>query len=112
MATQWVEYLRSPSFHLQKSSSTMNATAGQYSLEELLSNSWDRLEELLSNSWDRKIADDIADELGSSSGEQRRNVPEMRRFLVVKGCRELLLMAQAARQGKTSIEALRSVAHA
>jgi hypothetical protein len=79
----------------------MNATASEYSVDELLS-----------NSWDKKIADDIADELGTCSGEHRRTVPEMRRFLAVKGYRELLQRAQAARQGETSYEALRSVAHA
>jgi hypothetical protein len=70
------------------------------------------IDELLSNSWDKKIADDLADELIISSGEHRRTLPEMRRFLAVKGDRELLQMAQTARQGKTAYEALRSVAHA
>jgi len=79
----------------------MNATVPEYSVDELLS-----------NSWDKKIADDIADELRTFSGEHRRTLPEMRRFFAVKGYRELLSAAQAARQGRSSHEALRWVAHA
>ena len=70
------------------------------------------IDELLSNSWDRKIADDIANELAACSGEHRQTVAEMRRFLAVKGYGELLRVAQEARQGKTSYEALKSVAQA
>jgi hypothetical protein len=70
------------------------------------------VDELLSNSWDKKIANDIANELEACSGEHRQTVAEMRRFLAVKGYAELLRMAQEARQGKTSYEALKAVSQA
>ncbi len=70
------------------------------------------VDELLSSSWDRKLARDLADEIESCTGERRATVEEMRRFLALKGYRELLQRLAAAREGKHADEALRAVAHA
>jgi hypothetical protein len=70
----------------------------------------DTVEQLLSTSWDRKLAHDLAAELESLTGERRSTIEEMRRFLAVKAYRELLQRVTAAREGKTSFAALRSVA--
>ncbi|MGY4432211.1 hypothetical protein ACVWWO_004688 [Bradyrhizobium sp. F1.13.1] len=70
------------------------------------------VEEILSRSWDRKIAHDLLSELETYTGERLSTTVEMRRFLACKGYRDLLERLQLARDGRTSWNALRSVAHA
>ena len=70
------------------------------------------IDEILSSSWDRKLASDLAGEIEACTGERRATVDEMRRFLALKGYRELLTRLHAARDGKRGNEALRAVAHA
>ncbi|MET4482074.1 TetR-like C-terminal domain-containing protein [Bradyrhizobium sp. F1.13.3] len=70
------------------------------------------VEEILSRSWDRKIAHDLLSELEAYTGERLSATAEMRRFLACKGYRDLLERLQLARNGRTSWNALRSVAYA
>lgn len=70
------------------------------------------LDEILSSSWDKKLAQDLAEEIEACTGERRATVEEMRRFLALKGYRELLLRLGAAREGKRGNKALHAVAHA
>lgn len=70
------------------------------------------VDQILSISWDRKLAKDLAAEIEACTGERRDTVEEMRRFLALKGYRELLQRLRSAREGKTSEEALKAVAHA
>jgi hypothetical protein len=70
------------------------------------------VEQLFSTSWDRRLAVDLLAELEAYTGEKRTAIEEMRRFLAVKGYRELLQRVQAAREGNGSYAALRSVARA
>jgi hypothetical protein len=70
------------------------------------------IDEILSNSWDKKLVRDLAEEIEACTGERRATVEEMRRFLALKGYRELLQHLHAAREGKRGNEALRAVAHA
>lgn len=69
------------------------------------------VEEIVSNSWDRRLADELIAELEAYTGE-RRSVREMRKFLALKAYRGLLDRLHSARRGKTSHQALRSVAYA
>ncbi|MCS3928781.1 hypothetical protein M2175_003812 [Bradyrhizobium elkanii] len=55
---------------------------------------------------------DILSELERYSGEKRSCVEEMRRFLAVKGYRDLLSRLQTTCENKNSFEALRAAAHA
>jgi len=64
------------------------------------------------NPWEVKLANDIVSELERYSGEKRSTIEEMRRFLAVKGYRDLLSRLQAACENKRSFEALRAAAHA
>jgi len=70
------------------------------------------LDEILSRSWDRKLAQDLAEEIETGTGERRGGLAEMRRFLAVKGYRELLPRLEAARRGKHAETALIAVAQA
>ena len=70
------------------------------------------IDEILSNSWDKKLAKDLADEIGASVGDRIDTVREMRRFLAVKGYRELLQRVRDARAGKIGGAAVAAVAHA
>src|SRR4029453_13966299 len=70
------------------------------------------VDEILSSSWDRKLARDLAEEIEACTGERRTTVEEMRRFLALKGYRELLQRLRTARGGKRANEALHAVAHA
>lgn len=79
---------------------------------EISQSSTDSVDEILSNSWDRKLAADLASEIETCTGERRNSIQEMRRFLAVKGYRELLERLQGAREGKHSEEALVAVAQA
>ncbi|WP_426440962.1 TetR-like C-terminal domain-containing protein [Bradyrhizobium genosp. P] len=67
---------------------------------------------LSSSSWLKRLADDLAADVDAYTGETRFTVEEMRRFLAVKGYRELLQRMQAARDGKCGSDALRCVARA
>ena len=70
------------------------------------------VDDILSGSWDRKLAQDLAEEIEACTGEKRAIVEEMRRFLALKGYRELLQRLHVAREGKHGKEALHAVAHA
>jgi hypothetical protein len=70
------------------------------------------VDEILSNSWDKKLSSDLVEEIEACTGERRATVEEMRRFLALKGYRELLQRLHAVREGKRGNEALRAVAHA
>jgi hypothetical protein len=80
---------------------TMNADAPGYSVDDILA-----------TSWDRKLAKDLADEIGSCTSDKLGTVREMRRFLALKGYRELLRSLREAREGKDGDDALTAVAHA
>ncbi|MHC2623839.1 hypothetical protein ACVIW2_005871 [Bradyrhizobium huanghuaihaiense] len=67
---------------------------------------------IFSTPWERKLANDIVADLERYSGEKRSSVEEMRRFLAVKGYRDLLNRLEAACENKRSLEALRAAAHA
>lgn len=69
------------------------------------------LENIFSAPWEQKLASDILSELEHCSGERRFCVEEMRRFLAVKGYRDLLSRLQLACENKQSFEALRAAAH-
>jgi hypothetical protein len=66
---------------------------------------------MFSTPWERKLANDIVSELERYSGESRSTIEEMRRFLAVKGYRDLLSRLQAACENKRSFAALRAAAH-
>lgn len=68
--------------------------------------------QMFSSPWERKLANDIVAELERYSGEKRSSIDEMRRFLAIKGHRDLLNRLQAACENKRSAEALRAAAHA
>lgn len=70
------------------------------------------IDDILSSTWDRKLAQDLAGEIEAGTGERRQTFAEMRRFLAAKGYRELLPRLVAAREGKSSYDALIAVAHA
>ena len=70
------------------------------------------MDQILSNSWDRKLMEDLAADIETGTGEKRDTVDEMRRFLALKGYRELLQRLQSAREGHRSAEALKAVARA
>jgi WHG domain-containing protein len=62
--------------------------------------------------WDRLIAADLSAEIESLLSEKIDTIPEMRRFLAIKGYRELHQNLKAAADGKTGEAALRAVAFA
>lgn len=68
------------------------------------------VDEILASSWDRKPARDLASEIDACTGERRKTVEEIRRFLALKGYRELLHRLRAAREGRSAEEALAAVA--
>lgn len=70
------------------------------------------VDEILSTSWDRKLATDLAEEIGDGTGDRPGTIREMRRFLALKGYRELLRHLDEARRGLTGDDALAAVAHA
>ncbi len=70
------------------------------------------LDEILAMSWDKKLANDLAQEIGSATGDKPDTVLEMRRFLALKGYRELLDRVSEACRGKSGDQALSAVAHA
>jgi Tetracyclin repressor-like, C-terminal domain len=62
--------------------------------------------------WDQLIAADLSAEIRALLAEKVDTIPEMRRFLAIKGFRELHQRLEAAAEGKAGEEALRAVAHA
>jgi hypothetical protein len=70
------------------------------------------VDEILATSWDRKLAKDLAEEIGFCTGDKLGTVHEMRRFLALKGYRELLGRLREAREGKNAEDSLAAVTHA
>ena len=70
------------------------------------------IDQIISTSWEKKLADDLATELETHSGEKRQTIEEMRRFLAVKGYREQFRRLQEACEGRSGHEALTAAAHA
>lgn len=70
------------------------------------------LDEILSTTWDRRLAQDLAAEIAKGTGDRPDTVREMRRFLALKGYRELLRHVDEARNRRRGTEALAAVAHA
>ena len=70
------------------------------------------IDQIISTSWEKKLADDLATELETHSGEKRQTIEEMRRFLAVKGYREQFRRLQEACEGRSGHESLRAAAHA
>lgn len=68
------------------------------------------VDEILSASWDQLLARDLASEVEHFSGDKRCLVPELRRLFAIKGYHDLLLRLRKACEGKTSFDALKSVA--
>jgi hypothetical protein len=70
--------------------------------------------ELLGQStrWDQLIAADLSAEIQALLAEKVDTIPEMRRFLAIKGYRELHQRLEAAAEGKSGEQALRAVAFA
>jgi hypothetical protein len=68
------------------------------------------VDEMVSVSWEQLLARDLASEVEYFSSDKRCTIPELRRFFAIKGCRDLLVRLMTAREGKTSFDALRSVA--
>jgi Tetracyclin repressor-like, C-terminal domain len=62
--------------------------------------------------WDQLIAADLSAEIEALLSEKIDTIPEMRRFLAIKGYRELHQRLKAAADGKSGEEALRAVAFA
>jgi hypothetical protein len=68
------------------------------------------VDEVLSASWDQLLAKDLASEVEYFSADRRCLIPELRRFFAIKGYRDLLVRLKTACEGKTSFDALKSVA--
>jgi hypothetical protein len=68
------------------------------------------VDEMLSASWDQLLAKDLASEVEYFSGDKRCLIPELRRFFAIKGYRDLLRRLSKSCEGKTSFDALKSVA--
>ena len=64
--------------------------------------------ELPVNSWDKRIAADLTAEMERHLSEKISTIPEMRRFLAVKGYRELREMVEHHVVGKSGADALRA----
>jgi hypothetical protein len=62
--------------------------------------------------WDQLIAADLSAEIQALLAEKVDTIPEMRRFLAIKGYRELHQRLEAAVEGKSGEQALRAVAFA
>ncbi len=84
----------------------MSVSEKKFSVEELLSAEAAR--------WDRRIASDIASdivaELESQLAEKADTIPEIRRLLAVKGCRELRARLELEIGNATGNEAIRAMA--
>ena len=64
--------------------------------------------ELPATSWDKRIAADLTAEMEHHLAEKISTIPEMRRFLAVKGYRELRQLIQRDSAGKSGADALRA----
>jgi hypothetical protein len=64
--------------------------------------------EFPATSWDKRIAADLTAELEHHLADKISTIPEMRRFLAVKGYRELRQRIEANIEGKSGAEALRA----
>ncbi len=58
--------------------------------------------------WDKRIAADLTAEMEHHLAERISTIPEMRRFLAVKGYRELRQLIESNIAGKTGADALRA----
>jgi len=65
------------------------------------------LEYQVSN-WDQKIADDLTGAMEHHLADKISTIPEMRRFLAVKGYRELRQLIESNIAGKSGADALRA----
>lgn len=65
--------------------------------------------ELPQSSWDKKIAADLTLEMERHLSEKVSTIPEMRRFLAVKGYRELREAVERDIAGKTGVDAMRAM---
>jgi len=64
--------------------------------------------DLPATSWDKRIAADLTAEMEHHLSEKTSTIPEMRRFLAVKGCRELRRVVETEIAGKSGADALRA----
>jgi len=64
--------------------------------------------ELPATSWDKRIAADLTAEMERHLAEKFSTIPEMRRFLAVKGYRELRQLVESDIAGKSGADALRA----
>lgn len=67
--------------------------------------------ELPQTSWDKKIAADLTAEMERHLAEKASSIPEMRRFLAVKGYRELREAVEQGIAGKNGADAMRGLMH-
>jgi Tetracyclin repressor-like, C-terminal domain len=82
----------------------MSINQKSFSIEELLSSEASR--------WDRRIAADLASELESQLAEKVDTIPAIRRFLAVKGYRQLRERLQFEIGHATGDDAIRAMAKA
>jgi len=80
----------------------MLASIKNFSVEEILSED--------ANRWDRRIASDLTAELEFLFAEKTSTIPEIRRFLAVKGYRELRARLELDIGNATGNEAVRAMA--
>jgi hypothetical protein len=80
----------------------MLAITKNFSVEEILSEE--------ANRWDLRIASDLVAELEGQLAEKASSIPEIRRFLAVKGYRELRARLQLEIGNATGNEAIRAMA--
>jgi Tetracyclin repressor-like, C-terminal domain len=66
--------------------------------------------EFPATSWDKRIAADLTAEIERHLAEKVSTIPEMRRFLAIKGYRELQLHIESAIKGRRGVDALRAMA--
>jgi hypothetical protein len=64
--------------------------------------------ELPKSGWDKRIAADLTMEMEHHLAEKISTIPEMRRFLAIKGYRELRQLIQRDTAGKSGADALRA----
>jgi hypothetical protein len=64
--------------------------------------------DLPATSWDKRIAADLTVEMEHHLADKIANIPEMRRFLAVKGYRELRQLIETNIEGKSGAAALRA----
>lgn len=60
------------------------------------------------SNWDQKIADDLTGAMEHHLADKISTIPEMRRFLAVKGYRELRQLIESNIAGKSGADALRA----